>query len=827
MANYQALSSLGLTDSGTKEWQHDSLPPSIDRQVDQTPNALLWFNVPLNLTAIASDATSGLASLETSLDNTFWSPYSAPLHFSDGVHTLYLRAVDHAGNVETLLQTIQIDSQNPQLNRTIRGTSGTNGWYISAVQVEANQNDPAPSSGIQYFETSLNGANWHPYTAPLTLHEGAYVLQIRVSDNADNQDFSVDAINVDTTPPELQVSFSGTPGSANWYVSPVEISAAANDATSGIVRNEYSLDGGAWQPYTTPLTLEDGVHTIQFKATDTAGLSTGTQVYEFKSDTARPHIELPSRWYIWESGEFIVKDDTSKIAMVGYTIADPQNRWKKVERNWTPDTHQFSHTISWNRVFADGITAPIGSYKVTVYAEDTAGNRREKEAQIIIPAPNATALPTFTPTPTPTNTPIPTATTRSEAAPVILVPTATPFVFNSQPSAAKEQSGGFTFSSPPAEPKTASQPSDGILWGAAAAAAIGLFAVAAEATRKRREALRAEAARREKLQAIWDANGAAIYAANEDFKKTHGTEVDAATKNKAIKDATQNGVFDAEAYAANLVQAATPPPTEPKATPLETPLSPPMDDSDRLPIWRRIAKVGPVTLMDWRLPHPEQGDTLQTLPPGPMCTPTVFDKPKPWWVSSFSAQEAIQLVRTIPSVGVGSKRIPVPVARIVAPGKMISFGTVTAWKFGSNASPGAELRTDGFGAGTINEPDKPSAFARVNLDTGEISSSIRFPVGLGFTQDGFSSTLGYSISARAKWDGWNTTASIDLNYVDVKASGVGVKGNISRGMYLEVKPMQVATVAVAVVAIVSTVGEIGGLAALLELSRRVLVPGGP
>ncbi|HXF90850.1 MAG TPA: hypothetical protein VNJ29_02855 [Candidatus Nitrosotenuis sp.] len=190
--------------------------------------------------------------------------------------------------------------------------------------------------------------------------------------------------------------------------------------------------------------------------------------------------------------------------------------------------------------------------------------------------------------------------------------------------------------------------------------------------------------------------------------------------------------------------------------------------------------------------------------PALVCTPTVFDKPKPWWIPSFSVQEAVQLVRTIPSVEVASNRNPVPVAKIFAPGKMISFGTVTAWNFGSNANPGAELRTDGFGAGTINESDKPSAFARVNFDTAEISSSIRFPVGLGFTQDGFSSSLGYSLNAYAQWDGWNTTVSIDLNYADVATSGAGMKGNISKGAYLEVKPLQAATVAIVAAALVLT-----------------------
>ena len=225
----------------------------------------------------------------------------------------------------------------------------------------------------------------------------------------------------------------------------------------------------------------------------------------------------------------------------------------------------------------------------------------------------------------------------------------------------------------------------------------------------------------------------------------------------------------------------------------------------------------------------ERAEYITPIEPSvPICTPTVFDRPKPWWVPSFSVQEAVELVHIIPSVEVASNRIPVPVAKIVAPGRMISFGTVTAWSLGSNANPGAELRTDGFGGGTINEPDKPSAFARVNLDTAEISGSIRLPGGLGFTQDGFSSSLGYSINAYAQWDGWNTTVSIDLNYADVETSGAGMKGNISKGMYVEVKPLQVATVVVGVTLLVSAAvafgPEIGAALGILGETGSRLLP---
>jgi len=131
-----------------------------------------------------------------------------------------------------------------------------------------------------------------------------------------------------------------------------------------------------------------------------AGLSGLSEVFTFKTDTTAPRIQIPAWWYIWENGELTVTDTGSKLLSIGYEIRDPQNRWKKIERGWTPNTGEFTHTIAWNRVFADGVLAPIGSYNVTIHAIDNAGNRTERTARILIPAPNATPIPTSTPTPT-------------------------------------------------------------------------------------------------------------------------------------------------------------------------------------------------------------------------------------------------------------------------------------------------------------------------------------------------------------------------------------------------------------------------------------------
>ncbi len=202
-----------------------------------------------------------------------------------------------------------------------------------------------------------------------------------------------------------------------------------------------------------------------------------------------------------------------------------------------------------------------------VVVKDSAGNRHEKRAQIIIPAPNATALPTFTPTPTPTNTSIPSPTATTDDTASVALATPTPFTFtpltptlDTEPVEvpAEENDGIFSFFSPSKdEDGNAQSPSANLLWastaaavtgaylatqkkkkqkisfesekkeakaqtestniswGASASAVMGAFMEATKERRARYEARRAkwEAKKKAKreLQAIWDANGAAIY----------------------------------------------------------------------------------------------------------------------------------------------------------------------------------------------------------------------------------------------------------------------------------------------------------------------------
>ncbi|MCG2784477.1 MAG: Ig-like domain-containing protein [Anaerolineae bacterium] len=125
---------------------------------------------------------------------------------------------------------------------------------------------------------------------PLSLTDGIQTLQVRASDLAGQVIFS-EQINakVDSTPPSLTVSKIGTLGSNGWYISETEVSVLPQDATSGVAATEYSLNNGAWQPYTFPLALTDGTHSLNFWMEDNAGWITEV-TDSVRVDTRPPQI---------------------------------------------------------------------------------------------------------------------------------------------------------------------------------------------------------------------------------------------------------------------------------------------------------------------------------------------------------------------------------------------------------------------------------------------------------------------------------------------------------------------------------------------------------
>jgi murein DD-endopeptidase MepM/ murein hydrolase activator NlpD len=184
-----------LTDSGSTGWKYDSDLPSVDLNASGTDGASGWYISPVTLSVTGLDATSGLAGAFLSVNGGAWQ---SSVTLDEGIYDIVVSAADKAGNVATASTTISIDATTPSINLSATGTTGANGWYVSALEVNADASDG--TSGIDTFEVAVDGGTYRPYTGPLSFSEGQHTLQFRATDEAGNQtetalrDYAVDAV---------------------------------------------------------------------------------------------------------------------------------------------------------------------------------------------------------------------------------------------------------------------------------------------------------------------------------------------------------------------------------------------------------------------------------------------------------------------------------------------------------------------------------------------------------------------------------------------------------------------------------------------------------
>jgi len=93
----------------------------------------------------------------------------------------------------------------------------------------------------------------------------------------------------DTLPPISTAALSGSSGAGSWFTSSVGVTVSASDSQSGVAAIQVRTDGGAWQVYTSPVTVAgDGTHTVDYYATDVAGNIESTHTVNLKIDTVSP-----------------------------------------------------------------------------------------------------------------------------------------------------------------------------------------------------------------------------------------------------------------------------------------------------------------------------------------------------------------------------------------------------------------------------------------------------------------------------------------------------------------------------------------------------------
>lgn len=168
------------------------------------------------------------------------------------------------------------DTTPPIITHNVTGTSGTNGWYTSDVNVSWNVSDP--ESGI----ASSTGCE----LSALTTETTGTTLTCSATNGAGLTTSVPVTIKIDKTPPTAALSVSaGTLGNNGWYISDVTVSTTGADPISSPVTcttNQFQ-------------TTDTSGATFNGSCTNDAGLSANASSLTVKLDKTDPTITFVSR----------------------------------------------------------------------------------------------------------------------------------------------------------------------------------------------------------------------------------------------------------------------------------------------------------------------------------------------------------------------------------------------------------------------------------------------------------------------------------------------------------------------------------------------------
>ncbi|KAE8764379.1 OmpL47-type beta-barrel domain-containing protein, partial [Georgenia thermotolerans] len=220
----------------------------------------------------------------------------------------------------------------------VAGEQDADGNYVGTVTVALHATD---DSGVETVEYSLDGGAWTPYTDPVAITSpGAHTLRYRATDTAGNTSEAAEVTvtvaaeqpEPDTTAPEVTVSLGGDRDGDGSFVGAATLTLAATD-DSGVASIEYALDRGGWTAYTEPIRITAlGNHTVQYRATDTAGNTSAvasvtlTVVAPQPDDTTAPEVSATVKGqkdgeaYVGTATVVLDATDASGVASIEYDL---------------------------------------------------------------------------------------------------------------------------------------------------------------------------------------------------------------------------------------------------------------------------------------------------------------------------------------------------------------------------------------------------------------------------------------------------------------------------------------------------------------------------
>ena len=343
----------------------------------------LFIRQPTAFDLDAVDMLSGVASREYRIDEGRWVPYE-PFRIDDRTtHVISFRSVDQVGNREAAKSvTIRIDKTPPVTSlsvgsprATASGATTVTDSTFFTLQAEDSQ------SGVDASEYRLDRGAWLPYS-PFTIQEpGEHLIEYRSIDRSGNvENARSKTVTVDTTPPATVPTVNRQNrqnGDVVTSTTASQVSCTASDNNAGVRTVEYSLDSGQWLPCKPFSISAQGVHLVEYRSSDRLGNLEPTRFVKIIIDQTPPETRLligtPQSL---ENGVYRISDKT----VIALEAADPLSGVA---------TSEYRISGTSERYGSEPFTiATDGSYRISYWSVDRAGNReKEKSATVIVEVP--------------------------------------------------------------------------------------------------------------------------------------------------------------------------------------------------------------------------------------------------------------------------------------------------------------------------------------------------------------------------------------------------------------------------------------------------------
>ena len=285
LVEYRAKDTAGNVGSvGSQTVKVDTVDPAVTAKVGGDRARII--------TLTASDATSGVASIEYQLDDaTTWTTYTSPVTIDEpGTHVMRYRATDVAGNRGTGELEVEVSEpgdpvvvEDPSVSMVTvpAAANGRSSWFTTPVTVVLTGDG---GEGRLSLEHRVGDGPWTAYTAPFQVSaDGVTVVQARATD-AGGRTSAVATLTVKVDSAAPAVTIGGIAEGDRLDVAAVRTaSVTLADATSGVAESAVLLDGTtvASPVRIDALSLLSGTHTLEVAVRDEAGnLTTRTITFE-------------------------------------------------------------------------------------------------------------------------------------------------------------------------------------------------------------------------------------------------------------------------------------------------------------------------------------------------------------------------------------------------------------------------------------------------------------------------------------------------------------------------------------------------------------------